>query len=165
MIQLTQMTQYHFNKGKLNMEISEKASDWFIFGEHGASSLTMFGRFFNIPIERSHPSDPADFRRCMLLLKQVPELKSRLKEMADVSPTWAVLVEHWNEIASMLRREIPNWEEKYATGSAPETYRLMRKIIHEGIPNKKENWKDYNIKASSKDYENYTEELMKDKTI
>jgi len=119
------------------MEISKKAQDWLLFGEHGASSEAIFTKLTGMPFNNSHPSDPSDFRRCMLLLKQVPELKSHLNEMAKVSPAWDALVEHWDEIASLLKKEVPDWAERYASGRASETYKLMLKII-DGV-NQKEN--------------------------
>lgn len=116
------------------VDITPAALDWLAHGERGLSSEAIFEHMTGLPISAPcwrgwvhTPSDGDDFKRCEKLLRHVPEFRTRLREMADVSPYWAALVERWDEIVALLESEIPGVYEG-ATGSAPETYRLMKDI-------------------------------------
>lgn len=50
--------------------------------------------------DRSYPSDGDDLGRCLRLLDLMPEWKPRMVEMTAVSPYWAALVKHWDELAA-----------------------------------------------------------------
>lgn len=69
-----------------------------------------------------HPSDPSDFGRCSRLLGAVPELRPHLESMASLSPAWASLAGHWEELEALHREETP-------AGKAPRLYRRMRDLI------------------------------------
>lgn len=107
--------------------LSAAAVEWLATGERGMSSEAMFYQFTGVgePSSRA-PSDPADFRRCRLLLEQVPEFLTQLPEMAEVSPTWKALVAHWDELATLMDSEMPNWRD--GSGRVPKTYALMKQI-------------------------------------
>ena len=119
-------------------ELSKEAIQWLANGERGLSSESMFtvmtgtnamqfvGTHKRTPTE--HPRDPDDFRRCELLLRQVPELRDRMHTMKMVSPAWYWLSNRWNEIVQCLEGEIPGVFDG-ATGRAPRTYDLIRSII------------------------------------
>ncbi len=111
--------------------MSPAAIEWHLHGEHGISSEAIFDRLsFGGTSPRwnsNHPLDPSDFRRCELLLRAVPEFRSRLSEMAAESPVWAALVSRWQEIAALLEEEVPGVYEG-ANGSAVRTYALMKAI-------------------------------------
>lgn len=82
----------------------------------------------------SNPSDPADLGRCLRLLRQFPELATRINEMAAVGPVWAALVARWDELRACMESEVGlDWEKAQ---SAPRTYKLMKDIIAkaEGTP-------------------------------
>jgi hypothetical protein len=98
---------------------------WLLNGEQGVSSKTMmkylgFGGQWDINSER-HPSDPDDFRRCYLLLKAVPQFKSKLHVMSSVSETWKNLVDHWDKLTEML-------EEQMQTKKANGMYEFMKSL-------------------------------------
>lgn len=107
---------------------------WLAHGERGASSEAMYHRFTGLPIGRyphpsAHPHDPADFRRCELLLRAVPVFRLQLPTMASVSPVWAALVAHWDELVALLESEIPSAFTGHGyRGSAPGTYARMREL-------------------------------------
>lgn len=96
--------------------MSADAVSWLVRGEHGLSSRAIFdyllfgeqgpypGRLWQ---HWDHPLDLADFRRCELLLRQVPELRPRLPEMAVLSPVWARLVAAWDPIVRVAEEERP----------------------------------------------------------
>lgn len=102
--------------------------DWLISGRHGVSSLAIAGRLTGASIKddgfQNHPSDPADFRRCILLLKAVPEWRGRIREMGVVSDVWERLVLKWDELEDLLELEMG----EYSIG-APRTYARMKEII------------------------------------
>lgn len=85
--------------------ISKSVNNWLKTGERGTSSETIVEVLTGLNLtggHRSHPHDSADFRRCVLLLAQVPDFKPRMHEMSAVSPMWAALVECWDEFEPML---------------------------------------------------------------
>lgn len=73
-----------------------------------------------------HPRDPADFCRCRILLKAVPELVVKLPNIANASPFWASLVANWDEISCLIDEEAPNWRSQ--EGSSPKAYALMKSL-------------------------------------
>jgi len=114
---------------KENSGLSGAAKEWLAVGEHGTSSLTIFGRLTGtkqVDCE-NHPSDPADLRRCRLLLECVPEFAQRLVEMADVSTVWARFVADWEGICALMDEESPKWRDD--KGRAPKTYARMKELI------------------------------------
>lgn len=105
--------------------------NWLANGERGTSSDTLFTHLTGITAIRgyqSHPLDLDDFRRCELLLRQVPGLREKLHHARQISPVWARLVQHWDEIVNTLESEIPGYF-KGATGKAQKTYALMESLI------------------------------------
>jgi len=107
--------------------LSAAAVEWLATGERGMSSEAMFYQFTGVgePSSRA-PSDSADFRRCRLLLEQVPEFLPQLPKMADVSPIWSALMARWDELATLMDSEMPNWRD--GSGRASKTYALMKQI-------------------------------------
>lgn len=109
----------------------EAVLDWLNTGEVGISSKCMamwlaFGKRVSATFG-NHPHDPDDMDRCLKLLDRVPDLRERLPKMAEVSYTWAALVERWAEIEAMQMGEIGlNWTK---ARSAPKTYAMMRAVI------------------------------------
>ena len=110
-------------------------NDWLSNGERGLSSEQIASTLTGVNIvgrwHRTHPSDPADFRRCEMLLRSVPEARRHLGELRSVSPEWAALVGSWVEIASTFEAELPGalTAGGRSHGSASDTYRLMRELI------------------------------------
>lgn len=113
---------------------------WLAFGERGLSSeaivqhLTrqqILGQTWGYRIH--HPHDPADFRRCQLLLNSVPLARLHLPMMRSASPEWARLVDAWDEIHEAIESEVPDYLGKWATGSAMKGYRLMKRVIAGGV--------------------------------
>lgn len=107
------------------------ATTWLACGERGISSNTMFTVLTGVDAlgdtRQSHPHDPADLDRCLRLLDQVPALRLLLPKMAGVSPEWAALIAHWEEIERLHLDEVGlGWTK---AKSAPRTYELMRKVI------------------------------------
>lgn len=112
------------------MEVSNELITWLASGERGVSSNTMVTHLTGIPAENfmlSNPWDPDDLHRCRLLLEQVPELQPQLPRMATLSPQWAALVAHWQELCDLMDSEAPAW--RGGMGRAPATYVRMRELL------------------------------------
>lgn len=105
--------------------VTQRAHFWWTQGERGMSSETIYAVMTSegIPVRRSHPYDPDDFRRCYLLLKQIPEWRQRMAEMRPVSKAWSNLVDHWDELTAML-------EEMMAGKKSSAMYDLMQTLIN-----------------------------------
>lgn len=114
--------------------------EWLLTGEVGMSSTEIAAFMIGVTPRRhnigypNHPRDPADFRRCQLLLDKIPEFRSRLPEMAWLSEEWAALVRYWDEIERTFSGECPAYRDPAAGWSAPATYRLMCKLREVGEP-------------------------------
>ena len=106
-------------------------AEWLAVGERGLSSeavaLTALGQR-PTGLRASWPHDPADLRRCLLLMEEVPETREKgLPVLAKRCPKWAALVKVWDRLSEALRSEIG--ESLPARGSAPKTYALMREAL------------------------------------
>jgi len=117
--------------------LSEAARRWFARGEHGLSSETMF---FVLTGEKGpliesdrdpvhHPHDPSDFRRCRLLMEQVPEFQARLPELSSNSAVWAKLVANWDALCVSMDSENCNWRSR--SGIAVFTAMKLKEVIGE----------------------------------
>ena len=97
---------------------------WFGNGEVGMSSTALaLGLLCMEPKRPSHPLDPADLRRCVLLLDEVDNEREHLDNARELSPVWNDLIDRWTELETSLRREMD------AGNRAPDTWALMREII------------------------------------
>lgn len=113
-------------------DLSDAERKWLGSGERGGSSEAIFAKLhggIEMPIGDSHPLDPADFRRCLLLLETVPAFASRFCDgaMRDVSPEWARLSAAWDELKETFESECPSW--RTGNGKALGTYALMKRVI------------------------------------
>lgn len=104
--------------------------NWFANGQTGLSSKAM--AFAAVGIEYSHrysadhPSDPADFNRCLLLLEAIPEVRNHFDKVAELSNIWRALVARWDEVEKCFLDEVGrDWSK---ARSAPKTYKLMKSI-------------------------------------
>lgn len=121
---------------KANPGMSEAAVRWLAHGERGVSSETIFTHLTGVNALGSWrhkigdvPYDPAEFRRCRLLLEQVPELVPLFPKMAEMSPKWANLIQAWDEICKAMDLESPDWRELGNGQAAPTAYQLIKKAI------------------------------------
>lgn len=116
-----------------NPGLSEAATRWLASGERGMSSEMIFTHLTGTATlsgrRKYHPYDPADFRRCQLLLEQVPELQLLFPRMAEVSPEWAALVAAWPAIIAAMDREVPGWRDGRTSGMAHEAYAIIKRAI------------------------------------
>lgn len=110
-------------------KLTQEQLQWLEHGERGSSSDTMFARLGGISTagcDLCHPLDPADLRRCRMLLEVVPEFGARISEMADVSDVWAALVNVWGTLCATMDDECPKWRDGIGTCAA--TMEFMQEI-------------------------------------
>jgi hypothetical protein len=112
----------------MNLEVQQKVLKWLMKGENvGNSSKAMAAAATGHIGKPSHPYDPADFNRCLVLCHQVPEVKDNFHLIKEISPTWSKLIDRWDEVEKCFIDEAGfNWSK---SGSAPKTYKLLKSII------------------------------------
>jgi hypothetical protein len=113
---------------------SQQLIEWLVGENTGQSSKTMAAVLSGLPLSEgrsSHPYDPSDFRRCVGLLNAVPSLRLKLPAMAAVSPEWAALVKEWDELESLLAKELA-----LKTGAAPLLHKRMSQLFNGCKPEK-----------------------------
>jgi hypothetical protein len=105
--------------------VSAELTRWLVKGERGASSNAMVEHITGLGGNTAHPYDPDDFRRCRLLVEQVPLIRFNIAEMATCSPAWARIISAWVELCALMDAEAPEWRQ--GRGSAPQTWALLRR--------------------------------------
>jgi hypothetical protein len=115
-----------------NDDIRGRVLDWFANGETGVSSEAIAYKMVDIAgklAARTHPRDPDDFKRCLKLLRRIPEIRPRLREMREVSPHWKALVDHWEKVEDSFMAEVGEWlTNEHSAKRASKTYKLMQEI-------------------------------------
>ena len=110
----------------LEIIMQDKILNWFGTGEVGSSSKAMALAVTGNRNDGSHPYDPGDLNRCLLLLEAVPEMREHMDKIASMSKTWGKLVARWDEVEQCFLDEVGlNWTK---ARSAPKTYELMKAI-------------------------------------
>ena len=107
------------------MALSKAVVTWLLGKNVGVSSQTIVAYMEKTEYNGSHPWDPHDFGRCLGLLKIAPKYKKRLKDMADLSPVWARLIENWDEIERLYNI----WDKSNLSSDYDKCYSLMRVLI------------------------------------
>ena len=109
-------------------EIKLGVLNWLANGSVGASSKAMAFSIAGIECEEiSHPYDPSDFNRCLMLLDAVPEARKHLDKVATLSLYWKAIIERFDEIEACFIDEVGlDWTKG---GSAKKTYGLIKSII------------------------------------
>ena len=103
---------------------------WLCNGRRGLSSEAIATHLTGATIgrgnEKHYPHDPGDLGRCIALLDAAPTLRMRMPEMASAGREWAALDAEWDDLEAAYRRELDG-----GTGSAPDTYAHMKRLISE----------------------------------
>lgn len=107
------------------------ALQWLAMGERGASSETLFQCLMGVTLREDdfglahYPVDPADFRRCRLMLEAIGH--SDLTPARGLSKEWVALVDAWPELCALMDEECLDW--RVSSGIAPKTYARIRTLI------------------------------------
>lgn len=108
----------------------DKLLDWLVNGEVGRSSkriasVASCGKA--VQNQWDHPHDPDDLRRCLMLVEQIPEVREDFPTLAQCSPEWKAIVDHWDELVALLKAEGgPKWSTDMFT--AAKTYARMKEL-------------------------------------
>jgi hypothetical protein len=114
-------------------------ASWISHGERGLSSEAIVHRLTGVNLGgrywsgMDHPADPSDFRRCEMLLRQVPLARLMFPFMRDVSPTWERFVDAWDGLVATAEEECPGIFDGPPRGAAPRLYAQMQ-AIRQGRP-------------------------------
>ncbi len=116
-----------------NASVSERLFYWAINGDTGSSSRAIaakLGRASELAHGngKAHPIDTADLRRCLLLLRRIPEFHRGIDGMSGVSPTWARIVARFDELVALFEEETGIGLERAPT---PHTSALLATLIAE----------------------------------
>lgn len=114
------------------LSITPNINKWLKEGDRGTSSLSILQRltginFVDNVFGMNHPYDPADLYRCVKLIETAPELREHLHKMKDVTKTWELLVDEWDELVTLMKKEI-----KQNGGKCPKTFDRMQELRKEG---------------------------------
>lgn len=112
-------------------KIVKAVANWLATGQVGSSSKALACAVLgHVGKNPSHPHDPADLNRCLLLIEQVPEAYAAIGKLATVSDKWLALAEVWEGLAeSFLKEAGRDWSKSH---NAPRTYARMRRAL-EGV--------------------------------
>ncbi|EON5342289.1 hypothetical protein ACLGGI_001023, partial [Escherichia coli] len=66
------------------------------------------------------PHDAADFRRCVALVEQIPEIRDSFDKVAKRVPAFKGILNEWDSLVALLKSEMKTYGNK-----APETYRRI----------------------------------------
>lgn len=112
-------------------KLPENAVRWLYGGEKGNSSKVMFSAITGLPTGGTTPKtpkDPDDFKRCMLLIDEVPEFESELHKVAALSPVWKNIVDNWVLLCIMMDATLDEWETGNKTGATKKQYDFMKSL-------------------------------------
>lgn len=114
--------------------MKDKILKWFMDGETGVSSEAMARAFASESQDpkrneyHSHPSDPADFNRCLKLLHAVPEAKKHMDKVSGLSDIWEKLVDNWEKLEQCFLAEVGLDWSKGRELRATKTYAFMKDL-------------------------------------
>ena len=108
--------------------------EWLISGERGLSREAIVKAATNAPdyqdAMHDWPRDPADLRRCILLLEAAPWVWKGVTTMARESPKWAAMEANWKKLDRILRAEIGQELALEPGLEAPLTYDRMQALLY-----------------------------------
>ena len=79
-----------------------------------------------------YPLDPADFNRCLKLIKSAPEVRGAFPAIRSLDSVWEKLIDHWDELQALFVEEV-GWDWSKAR-SAPKTYDRMQELRAQADP-------------------------------
>lgn len=121
--------------GRAALRLDPLSLRWLAAGEHGPASLGLFVLLTGVrprhyrQTRAELPRDANAFRRCRLLIEQVPSLRHALPLLAQrvAEPgvaEWAALAEAWDDLCAQMEHESPDWRR--APSAAPGLAAMLR---------------------------------------
>lgn len=113
------------------MSLSPNSEHWLRMGERCVAADTIFTYCTGVDaLNGRDPDVPRtldDLRRCRIMLELVPELRSCLPRVANLSRQWAEVVNFWDDLCLLQDVEDPDWLT--TAGRAPETIAMLNKFL------------------------------------
>ncbi len=105
----------------------QKIIEWLNTGKTGLSSKTMaYVALGHVPDYCWEPADPADLNRCLLLLESAPIVREFFPKIRELSPEWAAIIDHWDELEKLFLDEAGrDWSK---SKRAPKTFERMLQL-------------------------------------
>lgn len=108
--------------GRAALRLDPDALCWLAAGEHGPASLALFVLLTGVRprhyrgTPRDFPRNAGAFRRCRLLIEQVPSLREALSVLAERVhergvAEWAALAQSWDDVCAHMDYEAPYWRQ------------------------------------------------------
>lgn len=92
-------------------KLPENVRQWFEAGNQGASSRTLMNMtlgkvlgFYDEDYMFYCPHDFYDFKRCLELVKMVPEVKDHFYLISQYSKRWAHIINHFDELTLIVKQ-------------------------------------------------------------
>lgn len=91
--------------------------NWLASDDTGASSMALAHHLCGVGLgpgrdRAAIPWDASDFGRCHRFFLAVPKARQDLPKMRDVSPTWARLVDAWDNLTALYEQNSPEFQQQ-----------------------------------------------------
>jgi len=124
-----------FIRVSIEKDSLKKAVTWLLQGEVGESSKRLLCAGLGIPVKWSmdtYPHDAGDFRRCVQLLAEMPDLKYRALARLRNNVGWKDLIPCWDALTQVLEIELKEGLER-----SENLYPMIRALVTD----------EYNLKS------------------
>lgn len=116
----------------MQKSINDRLLRWYCTGERGLSSEAIARTAAGHPLGNGKdsrvPYDAADLRRCVLLLREVPEaFEHGVLVLAAKYDSWSALAANWTQLERTLTGEAG--ADLNLRVKTPRTYRLIRSLL------------------------------------
>ena len=116
----------------MEKSMNDRLLRWYCTGERGLSSEAIARTAAGHPLgnvkDSRVPHDAADLRRCLLLLREVPEaFEHGVLVLAAKYDNWAALAANWKQMERTLVSE--SGADLSLRVRTPRTYKLMRGLL------------------------------------
>ncbi|MEQ6653087.1 hypothetical protein ODX32_02580 [Salmonella enterica subsp. enterica serovar Typhimurium] len=110
-------------------DLAMKVLKWQTKGHVGISSATMASIALGLENNFYHgrfdaPSDPADLRRCMMLVDEIPEIKDSFPLIAKKVKRFSPILREWDSLIALLKLELKRPDKR-----APKTYKWIKELL------------------------------------
>ncbi|EBH8908926.1 hypothetical protein [Salmonella enterica] len=110
-------------------DLAMKVLKWQTKGHVGISSATMAAIALGLEKNFYHglfdaPRDPADLRRCMMLVDEIPEIKDSFPLIAKKVKRFSPILREWDSLIALLKFELKRPDKR-----APKTYKWIKELL------------------------------------
>jgi len=118
-------------RSPLTASVEARASDWLRTGEIGLAAIAIHKFMTTRRKDRNDfPTDMGELRRCLLLLRRIPEWDMRIGEMRALSGEWRNVAAIWPELTRSFSRETGLEWKRVPT---PKTAELLESALSKPV--------------------------------